>query len=118
MNKLHALPPTEFYALIITYNPSTGFDQHLKQLLEIFSHIIVVDNGSLPDIQAMLKNQAQNFGASITVLLNQENLGIATALNQGLKHAIQRGFTYIITLDQDSVPAADMARALWNGFKS
>src|SRR5688572_29837258 len=118
MDKSYISSSIEIYALVITYNPSIGFNQHLENLLKTFNHIILVDNGSSTDIQAMLKTQAQNKKDAITILLNQKNLGIATALNQGLEYAIHKGYEHIITLDQDSLPTLGMAKTLIDGFQS
>ena len=35
------------------------------------------------------------------IILNKENLGIATALNIGVRKALENGYEWILTMDQD-----------------
>lgn len=99
-------------ALIITYNPSPGFEYQLEKLFAEFEQVILVDNGSSPKFQKTLKSQAIRWGDALKILINQQNLGVGTALNQGFAWAIQNGYDFIITLDQDSTPAPGMSKAL------
>jgi rhamnosyltransferase len=41
-----------------------------------------------------------------------DNFGIAAALNAGIASACNQGFSWVITLDQDSMPDADMVQRL------
>jgi rhamnosyltransferase len=104
-------------ALIITYNPPSGFEHHLEQLFVEFERLILVDNGSSPAAQKMLQDQVELRRDALVLLLNPTNLGVAAALNQGFAWAIQRGFDFIVTLDQDSLPAPGMNETLLNSFE-
>lgn len=86
-------------ALIITFNPEQIFFQHLSTSFKEFSHILVIDNHSCPDVQ---KRLIQKETDKLTVILNQKNLGVAAALNQGFEWAYTHGFEHILTFDQDS----------------
>ncbi len=99
-------------ALIITYNPTVDFRKHLEFFYEEFERIIIVDNGSNLESRNLLKREAKDKKTSLKIIFNKENLGIATALNQGFKWAIEQGFEEIITFDQDSFPAKGMVSAL------
>jgi len=99
-------------ALIITYNPSAGFEDHIEKLFLEFRQIILIDNGSSPEFQQMLKTQADSWGEALKLLLNPYNLGVATALNQGIDWAIHQGYDFIITLDQDSLPMPGMVKEM------
>lgn len=91
-------------AVIVTYHPDEGFAGRLERVRSQFPLVIVVDNGSLssvmPDAQAGLPQ--------VYLVANQTNLGIAAALNQGVELAKQRGFEWVVTLDQDTVVATEM----------
>lgn len=115
MNKME-ITPSKRIALVITYNPADNFAQHLENLFTEFDEIIIVDNRSMPETQAMLQAEEARFGGALKLLLNPKNLGIATALNQGIALAIAEGRKFIVVLDQDSIPVPGMANALWNGF--
>ncbi|MEC5194038.1 rhamnosyltransferase [Xanthomonas campestris] len=87
-------------AIIITYNPKSSFLNLLETLLTQFSMIFIVDNGSalFPEIEVK---------ASLKVRHNEQNLGIATALNQGLEDALNSGYAWAVTFDQDCEPSSN-----------
>lgn len=87
-------------AVVITYNPSPDVLQNVQSLGGQVGHVVVVDNTPASRDPAVL-HQVEQLGAC-TVLRNGSNLGIATALNLGIRHAIALGFPWIITFDQDS----------------
>jgi rhamnosyltransferase len=47
-----------------------------------------------------------------TVIRNGKNLGIATALNQGVRWAAEKGYQWVLTLDHDTVVDANMIDTL------
>jgi rhamnosyltransferase len=108
------IPP----ALIITYNPTTDFRKHLKFFYEEFEQIIIVDNGSNLKACNLLEQEAEDRQSSLKIIFNEENLGIATALNQGFQWAIEEDFKQIITFDQDSFPAKGMVFTLQKALET
>jgi rhamnosyltransferase len=102
------IPP----ALIITYNPTSNFRRRLDVFSKEFEQIIIVDNGSNLEVLNLLEQEAEDKKTSLKIIFNKENLGIATALNQGFRWAIEQGFEQIITFDQDSFPAKEMVAEL------
>jgi len=115
-SELPSVPQTP--ALIITYNPAQGFENHLEKLFAEFAQIILVDNGSSPEFQQTLKTQAESWHEAFVLILNQQNLGVATALNQGFDWAIQHGHDYIVTLDQDSLPVPGMLEEIMSVYRT
>jgi rhamnosyltransferase len=102
--------------LIITFNPHPDFFTRLDSFYSQLDQIILVDNGSDPEVCRLLKQEAQRRKSSLTVIFNETNLGVATALNQGFRWALEQGFPYIVTFDQDSHPAAGMISAMFEVF--
>ncbi|MBQ9013244.1 MAG: glycosyltransferase [Bacilli bacterium] len=45
-------------------------------------------------------------------LFNEENLGIATALNIGVRKALSQGYNWILTMDQDSKASSNMVEKM------
>ncbi len=88
-------------AVIVTYHPDDGFPERLKLVEAEFPLVIVVDNGSRPMSVEMLRRLSES--THITLIENLNNLGIAAALNQGVKLASQEAFQWVVTLDQDTV---------------
>ena len=91
----------EFLTGIVTYNPDIGrLLQCVESVLNNCSAILIVDNGShnLEDIRKSLKPYA-----SIAIIENKKNNGIARALNQIFERAISEGYRWVLTLDQDTI---------------
>lgn len=63
-------------------------------------HVVVVDNGSATEMERQLRELEARPGC--TVIHNVENLGIARALNLGMKYAIESEYEWVCTFDQDS----------------
>ena len=98
-------------AVVVLYNPNRLVIKNILTYHSFLENIVVVDNSEtaneeiLNDLKKMLK---------IHLIVNQENKGIATALNQGIQKAILLGGEWILTMDQDSYFEADMLK---NYFK-
>jgi rhamnosyltransferase len=95
-------PPLLFRvcAVIVTYNPRPTFIDNIAALRPQVDHVVVVDNGSSGGTEQRL--QVLEGRQDCTVIRNHHNLGIAAALNLGVNHAIEAGFDWIATFDQDS----------------
>ena len=68
-------------AVVVTYHPDPGFPDRLDRVRPQVGRVVVVDNGSSPPAREMLRNAA---GPDVELILNDANLGVATALNQGV----------------------------------
>jgi rhamnosyltransferase len=88
--------------IIITYNPDDVFFNLVKVIKNQVNEIIIVDNSSHLEIRdSLLKLEKDE---NIQLILNEENLGIACALNQGVIKAKEMNYDWVITFDQDSTP--------------
>jgi rhamnosyltransferase len=101
-------------AVIVTYHPDDGFAERLKRVEAEFPLVIVVDNGSRPLSVEMLRRLSKP--PHINLIENSNNLGIATALNQGVKLASREAFKWIVTLDQDTVPHTNFLATLYDVY--
>lgn len=95
-------------AVIVTYHPDEGFPDRLERIQSQFPLVIVVNNASQSSV--MMGNQAGL--PHVHFVVNQSNIGIAAALNQGVNLATQEGFKWVVTLDHDTVIATDMLATL------
>jgi len=102
--------------IVVAYHPDQAFEDRLEAVRSQVAQVVVVDNGSgwaeAPPGLASLASQG--FG----VIMNPSNRGVGVALDQGMEWAIQRGFPYALTLDQDSRPAEGMVTSLLEGYRS
>ena len=79
--------------VVVLFNPQV--DIVLENSNQYDFDVVFIDNTENPKYDLNSKR--------ITHVKNNTNIGIAAALNQGIKLAAQRGFNYVITLDQDSI---------------
>lgn len=63
--------------------------------------IIIVDNSVFGNEKLIIKLLSA-FANKIIYINNKKNLGIAAALNKGIKIAIEQGYDFVLTMDQDS----------------
>jgi rhamnosyltransferase len=94
--------------VIVTFNPDEGLCRRALALALQVDGVVIVDNGSAPSILERLTGFAS--GAGIDVIANAANLGIATALNQGVAFARAHGYTHALLFDQDTEPAPHLVR--------
>lgn len=95
-------------AAVVVYHPDwDAFCENLKSYPQGVEGILVVANSPLSPDQTNYLEQS-----GMVCLQNQENLGVAQALNQAAQYAIQRGFDWLLTMDQDSAFGQVKAGAL------
>lgn len=87
-------------AVIVTYNPRSTLIDNIVAVAAQVGQVVVIDNGSSGDTEQHLHELETRL--SCKVIRNHQNLGIAAALNMGVKYAIGVGFDWVCTLDQDS----------------
>jgi glycosyltransferase involved in cell wall biosynthesis len=77
----------DFCLLIPCYNNTQGLMASLKSIFydnDQFAVVIVDDGSTVPISQQQIKSEFRNI-ESITVLRNQQNMGITDAMNRGLE---------------------------------
>lgn len=93
-------PNARIAALVVTYLPDQALPERLNRLLAQVERIVIVDNGS--DAASLVSIQRAAEHAEVSVVRNADNLGIATALNQGMAILAAEGYDWVFTSDQDS----------------
>lgn len=99
-------------AIIVSFNGGEKTLRTIGALLPQVDYIHVVDNGSEFLSLKFLDNIKPNQRISITKL--KVNKGIGAALNEGVSKAKQLGYSWILTMDQDSLAAPDMVACMIN----
>jgi rhamnosyltransferase len=87
-------------SIVVTYHPTQQTEASIRKILEQGSAVVVVDNGSRAEELLPLKT-FENV-TCFHLLKNDENLGIAEALNQGIHWASEQNFSWVALFDQDS----------------
>jgi rhamnosyltransferase len=93
-------PERTVCAVIVSYHPRSEALENIRVVMTQVQALVVVDNGSDADEVATLRASSEASG--FRLIENQENRGIAEALNQGIAWARSRGFPWVILFDQDS----------------
>lgn len=100
---------------IVTFNPDIALlRDNVESVRGQVARLYIIDNASSnrEEIRSLLdsirfadsaEDVQQNSTAPIDLIENAANLGIAKALNQACEHAVSDGFSWLLTLDQDTV---------------
>ncbi len=104
-------------ATVILYNPNEIVLNNLKSYINQVDHVFAIDNSEI--INHPISSQIAGH-PKITYINNNGNQGIAQALNLGARKAIEMGYTWLLTMDQDSSFSDTMITAYlecWRRYK-
>jgi rhamnosyltransferase len=102
-------------AVVVTFHPRTEYLHSFVKIRAQVDHLVVVDNGSAEDRlrELRLASRESNF----QLIENGRNLGIAAALNRGIREAQHEGCHWVALFDQDSVVTNGLIESLIADFK-
>ena len=86
-------------AVIVSYEPDESIIKLYKSIKEQVDEVLIVDNASSCKES---KDILESLSKDVKIIYNDKNYGIAQALNQGAKYAIDNNYKWLLTLDQDS----------------
>jgi rhamnosyltransferase len=98
-------------AVVVAFHPDAEFEMRLAELLPQVGALLVVDN-TPKDARRKPIAVPSMIGKQVLLIENDDNLGVAAALNQGLRQALDWGHEGLLTLDQDSRCYPDMVDTL------
>jgi len=105
-------------AIVVTYNPDMDLPKRIELIRKQVDRVVIVDNNSSENCLVMIKKISSNL--EVDLIINNQNLGIATALNYGVRYALDFGDTYkwFLTLDQDTLPYPSMIESLIYAYEN
>jgi rhamnosyltransferase len=103
-------------AVIVTYHPSPSLIHNVECLRPQVSEIVIVDNGSEEKSDKLLSELEPTPG--VRIIRNAKNLGIAAALNIGIRHAAAAEYQWVVTFDQDSTVTPGFLEAMLTAYES
>lgn len=103
-------------AVIVTYHPDAKMLENIPKVLEQVQGLVVVDNGSTDEAIGWLREAAHRL--KFQLLENGQNLGIAEALNRGVRWAQEKGFTWVLLFDQDSRITTDYVKRMFASWSA
>lgn len=99
----------EVLAVVVSYNGSDTIAATVLALRDQVGRVLIVDNGSSAETQDLLSQLERKAGVEVFRL--GENTGIGHALNRGVARARSLGFSWLLTMDQDSLANDSMLAA-------
>jgi rhamnosyltransferase len=102
--------------VVVTYEIGRTVLPVLEAILPQVDRVFIVDNGSGRETQDALQEIESAHPERVEMIRNGENLGIAAALNIGIRRAIAQGHDWVLTLDHDSVAAPGMVSNLFRTY--
>src|SRR4051812_28193147 len=87
-------------AVVVTYRPQREVAENILLLRNQVQQIVIIDNGSEEKLKGLLTEVAKF--SDVRVFPSWDNDGLGTALNFGIQFAIEAGYEWIATFDQDS----------------
>ncbi|MCR5582032.1 MAG: glycosyltransferase [Eggerthellaceae bacterium] len=110
MKTTSTYPQERIYATVVTFNPDLKrLRDNLRAVSGQAAGVFVVDNGSR-DVRAV-RFLVSEF-PSCMLVENGQNLGVAAALNRGVRAARDAGAVAVLLLDEDSTSAPGMVQTL------
>jgi rhamnosyltransferase len=97
-------------AVVVSYRAGHRIAETIWALADQVGQILVVDNGS--DAHTLETLRALHACGQISLEELGTNRGLGFALNVGARHAIERGFQWLLTMDQDSIADSSMVAAM------
>jgi rhamnosyltransferase len=115
-NAKSELLSSEICAVVTTFSPDSGVVDRIRAIRCQVGHLIVVDNGS--DAHSVSCLEGLRAEPGFAIIPNPNNRGVGAALNQGIRAAKLSGFSWVLTMDQDSRVEPDLVKVLLDVYNS
>ncbi|HEY5475445.1 MAG TPA: glycosyltransferase [Tepidiformaceae bacterium] len=99
---------TDIAAVVVLYNPSENLLSNIDSYSDQVDAVIAVDNSD--SLSRSILSRLDD--GRVTLIPMGGNSGIARALNAGCQRAIELGYKWVLTMDQDSTATPDLVCAL------
>jgi rhamnosyltransferase len=113
---IQRLQKKDICAVIVTYNPGPDFPGCAARIAEQVQDLLFIDNNSNSRSVAMISETCSDLNAHL--ILNRQNLGVATGLNIGVSWAKRKGYQWILTIDQDTLAEDNMVETLMDVYNN
>ncbi len=100
--------------MVTTFEPNFKLITNLRSLARQNTHAIILVDDSGTGKSNSFMDELSRIG--VILLVNNNNVGIASSLNVGISKAIELNADYILTLDDDSTLCEGYIESLFNSF--
>lgn len=97
---------SEILAIVVSFNGLQATAECVKALIGDVGGVLIVDNGSESTSLEILYGLSEDNRITLECL--GENLGMGHALNIGARFALENGYRWLLTMDQDSLVDKNM----------
>lgn len=104
----------EVAAVVILYNPNDSVYENIESYKDQVDILLIYDNSEVKNLA--LIGRLINC-SKVVYIDNKSNRGIAEVLNMAAEKAINLGYKFLLTMDQDSKAPRDLIRKLIGKFK-
>jgi rhamnosyltransferase len=87
-------------AVIILYYPNDNVLDNIKSFYNLVDKLIIIDNSEIPN-KSIIDKLFELSKAEVHCML--DNIGISRALNMAVDIALNEGYEWLLTMDQDSM---------------
>ena len=108
---------SDVLAFVVSYKPELDVLQNvINKVIDQVGRVLLFDNATPdPEVSAFL-NEIENE-STLAVVHSTSNVGLGAAINYAAKYAEINGFSYLLLLDQDSLPDPGMVVRLKTALK-
>lgn len=86
--------------ILTLYHPTNNHVDNINSYIDYIDRLYIVDN--TPNNSSITKNDITRNFPNIQILSTGKNIGIAAALNLGIREGLRNRYSWILTMDQDS----------------
>lgn len=116
MDNIDKIYKKNICCIVVTFHPDKNLYKRIEAIRGQVDKLLIVDNYSSPSCISMIREISNKF--DVEIIENQENLGIAKALNQGFSHFKKfKKYSWVLTLDQDSYCYPDLVSQLVKSYE-
>lgn len=99
----------------ILFNPMIEVERNILSYLEQVEQLYIIDNSDKINRNLTSKNIKSLPG--VIEIPNEENIGVAAALNKSAERAIEDGYDLLLTMDQDSKISDNLVSEMLREFE-
>lgn len=101
----------KYSGVVVLYNPEDDVYKNIYSYIDDIDKLYIIDNSA--DNHDEILNKYEFYNKCKYVPL-KKNYGLAYALNQGCRMALEDGYDYVLTMDQDSEFEHDAVKIMKN----
>ncbi|MBK8943746.1 MAG: glycosyltransferase family 2 protein [Ignavibacteriae bacterium] len=100
--------------VVVIYKPENNIFENINTYINQIDYLFIIDNSKEECFETKTKIHSIE---KVKYIFNNDNIGIAAALNIAARKASEKGFSFLLTMDQDSRAPKNMVENLLNIYE-